>query len=134
MIIQPAGRREDETVASDTDDETKTLLRSIAALLPTLASREDVTSAVTGAEARLRAEIAASETRLRAEIAASEARIRAEMATKADLQTVQTEVRVISGRLDEQRSILAALIPTHIAAVPAAPEGRAGGKSRRPGG
>jgi hypothetical protein len=69
------------------DDELKAMLGKLLAKVETLATKDDVSTAVAAAEARLNAKI-------------------------------ETEARVVGARLDEQRSILAAMVPTRLAAVP----------------
>jgi hypothetical protein len=70
------------------DDETKTLLRQIADYLPKLDAKID---------------------EVRADLKAGIARVESK---------VDVEARVINARLDEQGRILAAMVPTRLAAVP----------------
>lgn len=96
------------------DDEIKATLNQIASVLPTLATKKDL-------EAFARKEDLEA-------FAKKEDLVG--LATKKDLEQVKAELeakidvesRVINARLDEQGRILAAMIPTRIAAVPPAAE------------
>jgi len=116
------------------DDEVKALLQKILDILPTLATKADLAAV----EARLDAKVAALDakvTALDAKVTALDARVTALDARVTSLRTefealrgefyefryeTRTELRVVSARLDEQRHILGALIPTQLAAVPRA--------------
>jgi regulator of protease activity HflC (stomatin/prohibitin superfamily) len=83
------------------DDETKALLRQILDFLPTLATKADVVA--------VDAKVDSVRVELKADMLAMEARLNAK---------IETEARVVSARLDEQRQTINAMIPTHIAAIP----------------
>jgi hypothetical protein len=76
------------------DDELKAMLGKLLAKVETLATKDDVSTAVAAAEARLNAKIETVNAK------------------------IDVEARVINARLDEQGRILAAMVPIRLAAVP----------------
>ncbi len=78
------------------DDEIRMALKQILEILPTMATKKDLERLATKEDLEA---------------------LRAELTLRID-----TEARVINARLDEQGRILAAMIPTRIAAVPPAAE------------
>lgn len=101
------------------DDETKQLLRQILDYLPTLASKRDLEDVRT----ELRADIENAKTELRADIEGVRADLEAFKADmRVDSMELRGELKAINARLDEQRAVLIALIPTRIAAIPPAAE------------
>jgi hypothetical protein len=117
------------------DDDVKALLKQIVDFLPTLATKADLTALDDKLSARIdgvRADLTALDDKLsaridgvRADLTALDDKLSARIdGVKAELARLETRTdtgfQVVNARLDEQGRVITALIPTHLAAVPAA--------------
>lgn len=92
------------------DDEIKTMFKQL--LLVTEATRADVRALMVRADAQ--DGFNAKQEAFNAKQEAHNARV------ERELYEIKTDIKVINARLDEQGRVLTAMIPTRLAAVPAA--------------